>query len=548
MASTELQGSCCTRVYLVGAGPGDVGLMTVRGLELIERADCIVFDYLANEALLAHAKPDVDLVYVGKKGFEAHIGQEGINRILVDKARDLDAAYRAACAGGDAARRAEAGRGRTPSIVRLKGGDPFVFGRGGEEALALAAAGVPFEVVPGVTSGVAAPAYAGVPVTHRGVASSVTFVTGNEDPEKNEPMFDWEALARMVSSGSTLCFYMGMRNLALIVDQLCRFGASPETPVALVRWGTTPRQQTVAATLETAVDEACAAKLAAPVMIVVGNVAALRADLSWFERRALFGKRVVVTRSRAQAGVFSELLLDEGADVEEFPTIAIADPDDFGPLDRAIEGLSDGSYDWVVFTSANGVERFFERLAGSKAFLRDARIFARARVAAIGPASARAVERFGIVCDAVPDEYRAEAVFDALRAAGLAAGERVLIPRAQEAREILPELLADMDVQVDVAPAYRTVPPEGGDVERLRSRLAAGEVDAITFTSSSTVRNLVAVLGDSARDLLSGVDLFSIGPITSRELEACGLAPRAEAAEYTVPGLLDAMKATYGRG
>lgn len=547
MASIELQGSCCARVYLVGAGPGDAGLMTVRGLELIERADCIVFDYLANEALLAHAKPGADLVYVGKKGFEEHIGQEGINRILVDKARELDAAYRAARTGGDAPRRAEADRGRAPSIVRLKGGDPFVFGRGGEEALALAAAGVPFEVIPGVTSGVAAPAYAGVPVTHRGVASSVTFVTGNEDPEKNESMLDWEALARMVSSGSTLCFYMGMRNLALIVEQLRRFGASPKTPTVLIRWGTTPRQQTVAATLETAVDEAAAAQLSAPAMIVVGNVAALHADLAWFERRPLFGRRVVVTRSRAQAGVFSELLLDEGADVDEFPTIAVADPDDFGPLDHALEELSDGSYDWVVFTSANGVERFFERLAVSSASPRDARIFARARVAAIGPVSARALERFGIVCDAVPDEYRAEAVFDTLRAVGLAAGERVLIPRAQEAREVLPELLADMGVQVDVAPAYRTVLPEGGDVERLRSRLAAGEIDAITFTSSSTVRNLVAVLGDDARDLLAGVDLFSIGPITSRELETHGLVLRAEASEYTVPGLLDAMRETYGK-
>ena len=516
-------------VYLVGAGPGDPGLMTARGVELLESADIVVYDYLANSALVDRVKPGAETVYVGKKGFSAHVTQDQINELLVQKARELEAR------GGG-------------MLVRLKGGDPFVFGRGGEEALALVAAGIPFEVVPGVTSGIAAPAYAGIPVTHRGVSSSVTFITGHEDPTKNVSAIDWTALARLAQAGGTLCFYMGMRNLEMIAERLMAQGAAAETPVALVRWGTTNAQETLVAPLSDVARRAREEGFGAPAIILVGPVAGLRESLAWFETRPLFGRTVVVTRSRSQASAFSVQLRALGAQVIEFPTIEFAEPDDFGPLDDAIGRLA--GYDWVVFTSVNGVDAFFRRLAAREGGFTDARAFASVRVAAIGPATAERLEAHGIQADVLPDEYRGEAVFDAIEQASGRFGielsqARVLVPRAQVAREALPELLRNAGAQVDVAPAYKTVLPAAAAADALVQRLEAGEVDAVTFTSSSTARNLLELLGGHD-DALRNARLFSIGPITTATLAKAGFTEVQEAAEYTIPGLVDALVNAYG--
>lgn len=520
-----------TVVYLVGAGPGDAGLITAAGLELLGRADVVVYDYLSNTALLDRVPASAERLYVGKKGFAAHTTQNDINALLVDKARQLE----------------QRGGG---TLVRLKGGDPFVFGRGGEEALALADAGIPFRVVPGVTAGIAAPAYAGIPVTHRGISSSVTFVTGHEDPAKDATSIDWMALARLAARGSTLCFYMGVRNLGMICARLQEEGAPGETPVALVRWGTLPSQEKLTATLADAPEAARAAHFTAPAIILVGGVARLSSELAWFERLPLFGRRIVVTRSRTQTSAFSRRLTELGAAVCEFPTIALADPDSYDALDAALADLA--SFRWVVFTSANGVERFFARLEQSArpGALTDARALAHARIAAIGPATAYRLRTFGIKADAVPDSYRGEAVFEAIRAAeqraqGSVAGARVLIPRAQEARPQLPHLLREAGADVTVAPAYKTVLPNDADAADLVRQLQEGAVDAVTFTSSSTARNLFALLGDDAPVLRRSAQLFSIGPITTGTLVDAGCTDVHEAEEYTIDGLVECLCGYY---
>lgn len=520
-------GSDAARVYLIGAGPGDESLITVKGLRLLERADVVVYDYLVAPALLDRAQAGAELVFAGKKGFSEHVTQEEINALLVAKAREL---------------------GPGGIVARLKGGDPFVFGRGGEEALFLAEHGVPFEVVPGVTSGIAAPAYAGIPVTHRKLASSVTFVTGHEDPTRDASGIDWAALAALAGRGGTVCFYMGMRSLPLIAKRLGGEGLAWETPVALVRWGTCPRQETLVSDLAHVAQAAEQAEFGAPAIIVVGRVVALRERVGWYEGLPLFGKRVIVTRARSQADALSVRLKELGASVEEFPTIELAPPDDCAPLDSAIDAL--GTYDWLVFASANGVERFFQRLRGVHGL--DARALGHVRVAVIGPATARRLRAQGIEPDAMPESYRAEALADALKAAmarcGLSlAGCRVLLPRAQVAREALPELLCVEGAEVDTVASYKTVVPAAARTDALADRLEAGEVDAVTFTSSSTARNLCAMLGERAPDLLAGTALFSIGPITSETMRGLGLEPTAQAGSFTIPGLVDAMCDYYSQ-
>lgn len=525
--------------YLVGAGPGDPSLITARGLDLIRRADVIVYDYLVSPRLLDQAPARADLVYVGKKGFDRHVSQDQINALLVDKAQELEAR---ADAGGPVVT-----RGEGPVLVRLKGGDPYVFGRGGEEALALRAAGIPFEVVPGVTAGIAAPAYAGIPVTHRKLASSVTLVTGHEDPTRTESSLDWPALARLVVRGDTVCFYMGIHALPRIARCLQEEGASPQTPVALVRWGTTPDQQTLVSTLAQAPQDVARAGFMAPAIIVVGQTVGLRDGLSWYERLPLFGRTIVVTRSRTQADGLVGMLRNLGADVREVPAIAFKEPESYADLDSGIQGL--GGYDWIVFTSANGVQSFFGRLR--TAFGKDARALAGALVAAIGPGTARVLQAQGVSADLIPDDYRAEGMFAAMRdyAVGHGGqgldGARVLIPRAQEARDTLPRLLGEAGALVDVAAAYRTVVPEGGAVADLRRALADGRVDAVTFTSSSTVRNFCKMVGPDAASLMGGVAACSIGPITSQTLRERGMEPAVEADRFTVEGLVTAIKGHY---
>lgn len=561
--------------YLVGAGPGDPGLITARGLELIRHADVVVYDYLANARLLEQAPAGAELIYVGKKGYSAHVSQDEINALLVRKARELDArkpvgadptrpqssdadpTHPQAAEVDPAQHAADADPARDPVLVRLKGGDPYVFGRGGEEALALCEAGIPFEVVPGVTAGIAAPAYAGIPVTHRKVASSVTLVTGHEDPTRTESSLAWEALAALVRRGDTVCFYMGVRALPQIAERLQAEGVSSEMTVAVVRQATTPGQQTLVSTLARVTEDVARARLTSPAIIVVGRTVELRPELSWYERLPLFGRTVVVTRSRSQAGGLAEGLAALGADVRVVPTIAFAPPGSYAELDAGIERLV--GYDWIVFTSANGVRCFFDRLHDAHG--KDTRALAGVHVAAIGPATARALEAHGISADVVPAVYRAEGVFAAIRDYADADGEdaggsrglvgaRVFIPRAQVARDVLPQLLCEAGAHVDVAAAYRTVVPEGA-ADDLRDLLQGGHVDAVTFTSSSTVRNFCALLGGPARPsgeasaLMEGVAACSIGPITSQTLRDCGIEPAAEAERYTVDGLVAAIRGYF---
>jgi uroporphyrinogen III methyltransferase/synthase len=420
------------------------------------------------------------------------------------------------------------------TVVRLKGGDPYVFGRGGEEALALIEADIPFEVIPGVTSGIAAPAYAGIPVTHRGVSTSVAFVTGHEDPTKDQQDVDWEAIA---GGADTLVLYMGVGRLREISGSLVSAGRSPETPVAVIRWGTIPEQQTVTGTLGDIADRVAEANLKPPAITVVGDVVSLReAGLDWYERRPLFGRRIVVTRARAQAGELSERLERLGAEAIEFPTIEIHPPDDFGPLDAAIEDLD--SFDWLIFTSVNGVEAFVERLGHHGLDLRA--VPRGAKIAAIGPATAEKIQDLGLRVDVVPQEFRAEALIESVTGASLA-GLRILIPRARVAREILPEKLREDDAEVVVAPAYESVPSlEGRD--RLAERIGRGEVDCVTFTASSTVENFIRAFGaeDAAR-LVAQTRVACIGPITAETARGHGIRVDAEAREYTIAGLIEAV-------
>ncbi|PKQ38005.1 MAG: uroporphyrinogen-III C-methyltransferase [Actinobacteria bacterium HGW-Actinobacteria-1] len=502
-------------VYLIGAGPGDPGLITVKGLKCIEEADVIVYDYLANSRFLAHAREDAEVIYVGKKGFTQHVTQEEINAVIVQKALE------------------EGGK----TVARLKGGDPFIFGRGGEEALALVDAGIRFEVVPGISSGYAAPAYAGIPVTHRGITTEMAFVTGHEDPTKSESDIDWEHLAKGVG---TVCFFMGIKNLPNIVENLTKYGRPATTPVALVRWGTTAKQEVLVGTLATIAQKAAEVGFKAPAITVVGEVVNLREKLAWFDTRPLFGKTVVVTRSRAQASALTDALEDLGAEVLEFPAIKVVDPESFEPVDDAIRNLD--LYSWLVLTSVNGVERFFDRLEYAD---KDARALAGLRVAAIGPATAAACIARGVRPDYVPDEYRAEGVLEGLCERGVGAGTNVLLARALEAREVLPEKLRERGARVDVVPVYRTIVGEGepGVLDRLRD----GDIDAVTFTSSSTVTNFITLTeGIDLADALKGALVASIGPITSDTARAAGLTVGVEAEEYTIPGLVTAVAKHFG--
>jgi uroporphyrinogen III methyltransferase/synthase len=494
-------------VYLVGAGPGDPGLLTLRAAELMERADVLVYDALVSPAIMERA-PHAERVYVGKRGGEHHRTQEQINAILVDLA------------------------GKHRTVVRLKGGDPFVFGRGGEEALVLAQAGIAFEVVPGVTAGIAAPAYAGIPVTQRGMAASVAFVTGHEDPTKPDTDVDWAHLARGVG---TVVFYMGVGKMADNFRRLVEHGRAPGTPAAAIEWGTYPRQRTVTGTLQTLPAIAREAGIGAPSLIVVGEVVSLRDTLGWWDRRPLSGRRIVVTRARAQASDLAAGLEALGAEVVQFPTIRITPARDPEPLRRAAARA--GSFDWIVFTSVNGVERFWYALAEQGC---DARSLCGVRVCAIGPATAAELARRGIAADVVPGEFVAEAAVQALAAADDLRGRRILLPRAEVARAVLPEQLRERGAEVVEVDAYTTV-QDGAGAERVRAMLDRGEIDAVTFTASSTVKSFVDLVGADVR----GAKVASIGPITSATARELGIAVDVEAGEYTVPGLVAALRAFY---
>lgn len=499
------------KVYLVGAGPGDPGLLTLKGRELLEQAEVVIYDYLANEEFLNFAPPQAERIYVGKKGGDHTLSQEGINDLLVEK-------------------------GREKIVVRLKGGDPFVFGRGGEEAQVLVAEGIPFEIVPGVTAAIAVPAYAGIPLSHRDHTASMAFITGHEKEGKENSNIAWDKLATGVG---TLVFFMGVKNLPEICRKLISHGRSPETPVAVIRWGTTPDQTTVVGSLETIVEKVRQAQLKPPAITVIGEVVQLREELNWFERRPLFGRRIVVTRAREQASGFRAALGELGAHCIEFPTIAIEPPPSWQPLDEAIGRLSD--YRWVIFTSVNGVRFFMQRLWSCG---KDVRELKGIRLAAIGPKTAEAIEGFGLRPDLVPKEYRAESILEALSGEELK-GERFLMPRAMVARDVLPDTLRERGALVDVIAAYKTVLPAERS-ERMLGRFKLGEIDCLTFTSSSTVTNFFSLFKkDEILPLLEKTAIACIGPITADTAREHGLKVDIMPTEYTISGLLGAIRAWF---
>jgi len=491
-------------VYLVGAGPGDPGLITAKGRECIAAADVILYDYLANESLLRHARPGAELIYAGKVGGAHNREQSQINDLIVAKARE----------------------GKV--VTRLKGGDPFIFGRGGEECEALLAARIPFEVVPGVTAGIGAAAYAGIPLTHRDVTTSVAFVTGHEHPGKEASGIDWERLS--LGSG-TVVFYMGVKNLPLIASHLVSHGRSPDTPVALVRLGTRPDQEVLTGTLADIADKARKEGFKAPAITIVGQVVRLREKLRWFDNRPLFGKGIMVTRAAEQAGAFSSLLASRGAHLYECPTIEIVPPEEYAGLDRALRTL--GEFDWLVFSSANAVKWFFARMASLGL---DSRAIGSCRVCAVGPKTAASLAPYGIRPDLVPSDYKGEGVVEAFRTLSCA-GKQVLFPRADRAREVIPEGLGRLGAEVTAPVVYRTVIP-GTLPPLLLQALEERRIQCVTFTSSSTVENLAAMVGENRfLHLLTGVAVASIGPITSRTCRELGLDVHIEPTEYTIEAL-----------
>ena len=488
-------------VFLVGAGPGDPGLLTARALELIVAADVIVHDRLIPRDALAPARPDAELLYVGKEPGDASVPQEGIEELLIDRAR----------------------QGKL--VVRLKGGDPFVFGRGGEEAEALADAEIPFEVVPGVTAGVAAPAYAGIPVTHRDDASAVAFVTGHEDPAKEDSSLDYDALARFPG---TLVFYMGVKALPALAERLIAAGRDASEPAAVIERGTLPGQRTVTSTLEGIAAAAAEADIRPPSVTVVGPVAARRERIAWLERRPLHGKKVVVTRARAQASELARQLDALGAEPVELPAIRIEPRIDSEEVRRAVSEIH--TYALVCLTSPNGVALLFEAMAEQG---RDARALANATIAAIGAGTEAALAAHGVVADLVPDRFVAEELVAELSKLELS-GKPVLVARAAEARELLPDALRKQGAQVDVVPLYETV-AEQPDPEALER---ARDADFITFTSSSTVRNFVEA---SANGIPEGAKVISIGPVTSDAVREAGLTVDVEAERHDIAGLVEAL-------
>jgi len=498
-------------VYLVGAGPGDLGLITVKGRECLEKADVVIYDYLSNSRMLEWTRPEAELIYVGKKSKAHTLPQGGINELLVERAR----------------------AGKT--VCRLKGGDPMIFGRGGEEGAELYAAGIPFEIVPGISSAIAGPMYAGIPVTHRDHCSQLTIFTGHEDPTKMESSINFRNLAQ---ADGTKVMLMGVERMRGITDSLLKEGMKPETPVALVRWATTGRQETLTGTLADIAEKVEITGFQAPAVAVFGDVVGRREQLNWFESKPLFGKRIVVTRTRKQAGALSKQLADLGAEVYELPTIRIDPPKDMMGFGELV--MDAHAYDWLIFTSPNGAEAFFELFYK---IYEDARSIGGVKIAAIGPGTASTIKEYRIGVDLVPKKSVAEGLVEALvEEIGDLSSLRMLWVRAEETRDVLQVALTKLGVILDDAIAYRTVPEttdRTGAVERFRTEGA----DVITFTSSSTVEHFL----DLRIPLPEGLKIASIGPITSQTIEDHGLQVDIEASEFDIPGLVKAVVELCGR-
>ena len=498
--------------HLAGAGPGDPGLLTIRARECIGRADVIVYDHLCNPEILKHAPPHAELIYAGKKSGEHTFSQDEINALLVEKTKS------------------------GKCVVRLKGGDPFLFGRGGEEAEALADAGLEFEVVPGVTSAIAAPAYAGIPVTHRGLTSQLTIFTGHEDPSKAGSLLDYKTIA---TQRGTRVMLMGVERAGEISSALIKNGADPETPVAFIQWATTGRQRTITGCLRDIAGVVEKTNFKAPAVAVLGEVVKMREKLKWFETRPLYGRRIVVTRTRKQAGGLGASLLNLGADVIELPTIRIEPPTNIFEFGQLVQDAH--TYDWIVFTSTNGVEAFFEMFYK---IYDDAREIGGVRIAAIGQTTAARVRDFHLKVDLQPNEFVAEEIIREFKKHGSVENEKILIATAEVTRDVLVNELTKMGAIVDVAVAYRTV-PETEDVSGGIARFKDEGADLITFTSSSSVRNFMAM----KLPLPSGLKTASIGPMTTKTMHELGLQVDVEARQHDVPGLIKAVRTLYsGKG
>ncbi|HEY3661150.1 MAG TPA: uroporphyrinogen-III C-methyltransferase [Candidatus Udaeobacter sp.] len=502
-------GSKNGKVFLVGAGPGDLGLVTLRAKECIETADVIVYDHLANPDMLSWARDDTEITYAGKQPGESRTQQE-ITLLLIEKARE------------------------GKQVVRLKGGDPFVFGRGAEEAQELAAAGIPFEIVPGITSAIAGPAYAGIPVTHRAHNSHVTFFTGHEDPTKAKSEIDYAALTKL---GGTQVMLMGVERLADVTTEMLKHGVRSDLPVALVRCATTGQQETLTGTLSDIAQKVASKNFEAPAVAVFGDVVSLRDTLNWYEKRPLLGKKIVVTRTRKQASALSNKLRGLGAHVIELPTIRIEPPTNLREFAELVQDAH--GYDWIVFTSANGVEAFFEIFFK---LYDDVREIGGVRIAAIGPATAQRVKEFHLHVDLQPEEFVAEAVVREFKKQGSVENERILLVRAEKARDVLSKELSASGAIVDEGLAYRTL-PETRDTRGAQRQLAQGGADLITFTSSSTVENFLALGLPWPKEMR----IASIGPITSKTLRDHGLNVDIEARRHDIDGLLQVIKELFGR-
>ncbi len=504
------------KVYLVGAGPGAPGLITLRGKHLLERAEVVVYDYLANPKLLRHAPETAKRVYAGKKGGGLHaFSQAEINTLLIDFAR------------------------KGKRVVRLKGGDPFIFGRGAEEIEELVAAGIDFEVVPGVTSATAAATYAGIPITHRKYTASVAFITGHEAPGKKESNIAWDKLA---TGAGTIVIYMGIKNLPVITKKLIDNGRAPDTPVAVVRWASTPEQHSVEGTLATITKVVNQAGITPPALIIVGEVVKLRSTINWFEKRPLFGKHIVVTRTRQQASELVALLEENGADCLEYPTLHMEPALDYILLDDALTRIKE--YGWLLFTSINAITWFFEYLWKNDM---DVRSLGGPKIAVVGRATAKRLRNYGLKADLLPEKFTGEGLAAALIDTGID-GKKILLPRAEKAREVLPEMLTKAGAEMTVAPVYRNVPPQGRKDE-LRQRLEECSIDLVTFTSSSTVDNFLTMIdADSPEELhrlMDTVKIAVIGPITAKTIKKHGLKIDIQPEEYTIADMVNAIVTYY---
>jgi uroporphyrinogen III methyltransferase / synthase len=494
------------KIVLVGAGPGDIGLLTLNGKQWLQKADVVLYDHLVNPEMIRFTQKSAEMIYVGKKEGVASMEQEQINQLLISKARE------------------------EKLVIRLKGGDPFIFGRGGEEIQAVQAAGIPFIIVPGVTSVTGVAAYAGIPLTHRHLSSTLSIITGSNEKNQGDIHIDWEKIA---ARSGTLVFLMGARKLPLIVEKLIKFGKNPDTPIAVVQWGTTARQKTWIGTLGTIVEISAHDKILPPALTIIGEVVNLKATIEWYEHLPLFGKTVVVTRKGDQAESMIDRLHELGAEPFFFPVIETIAPDDWSPLDNALNNLS--QYDGLIFTSANGVRFFAERL---KAVGQDIRELKGVKVFTIGPKTAEAVRNLGIRVDVVPEKFVAESLIESIKEIE---GKKFLIPRATVAREILPDQLRKMGAIVDVSPAYQTVLPVT-PVDALKKRLQEGSIDVITFTSSSTVTNFLALAGEQLLPDIKKTKIACIGPITAKTARDAGLDVEIMPEQYTVPSLMDAVE------